>query len=44
MAHKKTLYICQRKECLPAAEAFASSNPAERLGEPSHNIKKLAIG
>ena len=33
--------ICERKVCLPAADAFASSRPdgRGRLGDLSHSIK-----
>ena len=30
---------CERKVGLPAADAFAFSSPAERLGDLSHSIK-----
>ena len=31
--------ICERKVCLPAADAFAFSRPDGRLGDLSHTIK-----
>ena len=31
--------ICERKVCLPAADAFAFSRPDRRIGDLSHSIK-----
>ena len=31
--------ICERKVCLPAADAFVFSRPDGRLGDQSHSIK-----
>ena len=36
---RKENVICERKVCLPAADAFAFSRPGGRLGDLSHCIK-----